>query len=71
MLQWHLGMFAKEYTPTHRGFDSHYGYYQGAEGFFDHTYEANDVGTCSLFFHVSMICLWKVDYFKTACILLE
>ena len=45
-------MFAKEYTPTHRGFDSHYGYYQGAEGYFDHTYEVNDVGTCiSSFFH--------------------
>ena len=36
-------MFAEEYTPTHRGFDSHYGYFQGAEGFFDHTYEANQV----------------------------
>ena len=36
-------MFAVGYTPTHRGFDSHYGYYQGAEGYFDHTYEASDV----------------------------
>ncbi|KAL4228922.1 hypothetical protein ACF0H5_011963 [Mactra antiquata] len=39
--KWHLGMFAEEYLPTFRGFESHYGYYQGAEGYFDHTYEAN------------------------------
>ena len=41
--QWHLGMFAEEYTPRRRGFDTHYGYYQGAAGYFDHTYEANEV----------------------------
>ncbi|KAK2184850.1 hypothetical protein NP493_250g02010 [Ridgeia piscesae] len=38
--KWHLGMFAKEYTPTYRGFDSHLGYYQGMEGYWDHTYQA-------------------------------
>ncbi|XP_053408550.1 arylsulfatase B-like isoform X4 [Mercenaria mercenaria] len=39
--KWHLGMFAEQYLPTLRGFESHYGYYQGCEDYFDHTYEAN------------------------------
>lgn len=37
--KWHLGMFAEEYTPMHRGFDSHYGYYQGRGDYLDHTHE--------------------------------
>ena len=28
-LQWHLGYFAKDYTPLYRGFDTHYGLYLG------------------------------------------
>ena len=28
-LQWHLGMFKKEYEPNHRGYNVHHGYYQG------------------------------------------
>jgi len=36
MLQWHLGMYAWDYTPTYRGFDSFFGYYTGAEGYVDH-----------------------------------
>ena len=36
-------MFAKEYTPLYRGFESHYGYYQGCEDYYDHTYEADPV----------------------------
>ena len=27
--KWHLGHFAKKYTPTRRGFDTFYGYYNG------------------------------------------
>ncbi|KAK6181015.1 hypothetical protein SNE40_008962 [Patella caerulea] len=39
--KWHLGFFAKEYTPLYRGFKSHLGYWLGAEDYFDHTAEAN------------------------------
>jgi len=34
--KWHLGFFAKEYTPTMRGFDSFYGFYSGSTNYFDH-----------------------------------
>ncbi|KAL1509594.1 hypothetical protein ABEB36_004305 [Hypothenemus hampei] len=38
--KWHLGFFKKEYTPTFRGFDSHYGYWQGFHDYYDHTIHA-------------------------------
>lgn len=34
--KWHLGFFKTEYTPTFRGFDSFYGYYDGSEDYFKH-----------------------------------
>jgi len=39
--KWHLGMHAWDYTPLYRGFESHLGYYQGCEDYYDHTYEAH------------------------------
>jgi arylsulfatase A-like enzyme len=34
--KWHLGHFKPEYLPTHRGFDHHYGHYNGALDYFTH-----------------------------------
>lgn len=42
--KWHLGFHRQEYTPTFRGFDSHYGYYQGFQDYYDHYVKAT-VGT--------------------------
>jgi len=35
--KWHLGFCHQNYTPTYRGFDSFYGFYNGAEGYYSHT----------------------------------
>ena len=40
--KWHLGMCKWEYTPTYRGFDSFYGYYNGAEDYFNHSRTGNN-----------------------------
>jgi len=34
--KWHLGYFSVDYTPTARGFDSFYGYYNGDEFYLEH-----------------------------------
>ncbi|KAI8501215.1 hypothetical protein Bbelb_213100 [Branchiostoma belcheri] len=34
--KWHLGFCNWKYTPTYRGFDSFYGYYNGAEDYYTH-----------------------------------
>ncbi|EEB20452.1 arylsulfatase B precursor, putative [Pediculus humanus corporis] len=35
--KWHLGFFKKEYTPIYRGFDSHFGHWNGFQDYYDHT----------------------------------
>ncbi|OWF47903.1 arylsulfatase B-like [Mizuhopecten yessoensis] len=37
MGKWHLGFCKWECTPTYRGFDSFYGFYQGAEDYYNRT----------------------------------
>ncbi|XP_014280413.1 arylsulfatase B [Halyomorpha halys] len=44
--KWHLGFYKSQYTPTKRGFNSHYGYWQGFHDYYNHsvraTYEPYD-----------------------------
>ena len=40
--QWQLGFFAKEFTPTYRGFDSFYGFWTSGQDYFSHvTYDGS------------------------------
>lgn len=42
--KWHLGSWKWRYTPTYRGFDQFYGYYNGAQDYYTHTaYEGYDL----------------------------
>ncbi|XP_050527752.1 arylsulfatase B-like [Daktulosphaira vitifoliae] len=34
--KWHLGFYQLPYTPTRRGFDSHFGYYTGYVSYYDY-----------------------------------
>ncbi|KAJ9591420.1 hypothetical protein L9F63_002026 [Diploptera punctata] len=40
--KWHLGYHHSEYTPTKRGFHSHFGYFNGYIGYFDHKIDQGD-----------------------------
>ncbi|CAL8131486.1 unnamed protein product [Orchesella dallaii] len=35
--KWHLGHAERVYSPTYRGFDSHFGYWLGYQDYYDHT----------------------------------
>ncbi|XP_070378573.1 arylsulfatase B-like isoform X2 [Dermacentor albipictus] len=45
--KWHLGYKSLEYTPTWRGFDSFFGYYNGHEFYYNHTV-GDDEGHCGV-----------------------
>lgn len=36
--KWHLGNFQRKYTPTYRGFDSFFGYFNGAIDYYNYTW---------------------------------
>ncbi|CAN8029041.1 unnamed protein product, partial [Ixodes persulcatus] len=40
--QWHLGYYKKEFTPTYRGFDSFFGFYNGFGDYFRHLVQNGD-----------------------------
>lgn len=46
--KWHLGFFREEYSPTFRGFDSHYGTWVGHLDYWNHS-QLQEVSSKRLF----------------------
>lgn len=45
--KWHLGYYKLAYTPTRRGFDSHFGYYTGYVSYYDYVLQDIVSSFCS------------------------
>ena len=39
--KWHLGFFTPDYVPTSRGYETYFGYYVGAEDYYNHNRSYN------------------------------
>ena len=56
-LQWHMGFYKWDYTPTFRGFQSFLGFYSGGEDYFTHQTDGCVFLPPSRFFRASALFL--------------